>query len=160
MIVNHAIRLARLDDAPLIAAMSRDLVELGLGWSWTAPSIRQCIHSPSTNVAVAPSDHGIAGFAVMKYKDDEAHLMLLAVDPVHRRRGVATALMAWHETAALTAGIGTIYIEARANKADTRAFYRKLGYSEVQVVRGYYRGVEDAVRLAKDLWASPPAAAE
>ena len=160
MILNHAIRLATFDDAPLIAAMSRDLIEHGLGWSWTAPSIGQCIRSRSTNVAVAPSGRGIAGFAVMQYKDDEAHLMLLAVDPVHRRRGVARALMAWHEAAALTAGIGTIYIEARANKPETRAFYRKLGYSEVQLIRGYYRGIEDAVRLAKDLWASPPAPAE
>jgi ribosomal-protein-alanine N-acetyltransferase len=62
--------------------------------------------------------------------------------------------MAWHETAALTAGISTIYIEARASNAGTRAFYRQLGYSEVQVMRGYYEGIEDAVRLAKDLWAA------
>lgn len=158
MILNHAIRLARIDDAPRIGAMSRDLIEHGLGWRWTPASIRQCILNPSTNVAVAPAGVGIAGFAVMQYKDDEAHLTLLGVDPAHRRRGVASALMAWHETAALTAGIGAIYIEARANNEGTRAFYRKLGYSEVQLVRGYYQGIEDAVRLAKDLWASPPAA--
>lgn len=158
MILNHGIRLATIDDAARIGTMSRDLIEHGLSWRWTPASIRQCIRSPSTNVAVAPTSRGIAGFAVMQYKDDEAHLILLGVDPPHRRRGIATALMAWHEAAALTAGIGTIYIEARANKDDTRAFYRKLGYSEVQVVRGYYEGVEDAVRLAKDLWASPPAA--
>jgi ribosomal-protein-alanine N-acetyltransferase len=156
MILNHAIRLAPLDDAPRIGEMSRDLIEHGLGWRWTPSSIRQCICNSATNVAVAPSDNGIAGFAVMQYKDDEAHLVLLGVDPTQRRRGVASALMAWHETAALTAGIGAIYIEARANNAGTRAFYAKLGYREVQLVRGYYQGVEDAVRLAKDLWASPP----
>jgi ribosomal protein S18 acetylase RimI-like enzyme len=102
MIVNHAIRLATLDDAPRIGAMSRDLIEQGLGWRWTPSSIRQCIRSPSTNVAVAPSTHGIAGFAVMQYKDDEAHLILLGVDPAQRRHGIASALMAWHETAALS----------------------------------------------------------
>ena len=158
MILNHGIRLATIDDAPRIGAMSRDLIEHGLDWRWTPSSIRQCIRSASTNVAVAPTERGIAGFAVMQYKDDEAHLILLGVDPAYRRRGVASALMAWHETAALTAGIGAVYIEARANNEGTRAFYRRLGYSEAQLVRGYYQGVEDAVRLAKDLWATPPEA--
>ncbi len=155
----HDIRLAMPADAPRIAVMSRDLIEHGLGWRWTPTSIRRSIADPAMNVAIAPALHGIAGFAVMKYRDDEAHLFLLAVDPAYRRRGIASALMAWHESAALTAGIGAVYIEARANNAATRAFYKALGYREVQLVRGYYAGVEDAVRLAKDLWASPLPAA-
>jgi ribosomal-protein-alanine N-acetyltransferase len=159
MIIEHAIRLATPADAARIGVMSRDLIERGLGWRWTPASIRRCIADPATNVAVAPTQQGIAGFAIMQYRDDEAHLMLLAVDPAQRRRGIASALIAWHEKTALTAGIGTVYVEARANKAETRAFYRKLGYREVQLVRGYYHGVEDAVRLAKDLWASPSATA-
>jgi ribosomal-protein-alanine N-acetyltransferase len=154
MISQHAIRLATIDDAPRIGAMSRDLIEQGLRWRWTPARIRECIRSRSTNVAVAPAGEGIAGFAIMEYKDDEAHLILLGVDPAQRRRGIASALIAWHEDAALTAGIGTVYVEARADNAETRAFYRKLGYREVQRVGGYYDGVEDAVRLAKDLWAA------
>lgn len=157
MILNHAIRLATFDDAPHIGTMSRELIERGLSWRWRASSIRHCIRDPATNVAVAPSMDGIAGFAVMQYKDDEAHLILLGVEAARRRQGIGSALMAWHETAALTAGIGTIYIEARANNAGTRAFYRALGYREVQWIRGYYEGVEDAVRLAKDLWETPAA---
>ncbi len=154
MISQHAIRLATADDAPRIGAMSRDLIEQGLRWRWTPARIRDCIRSRTTNVAVAPAAHGLAGFAIMEYHDDEAHLALLGVDPSHRRRGIASALIAWHEHAALTAGIGTVYVEARADNAETRAFYRKLGYSEVQRVGRYYDGVEDAIRLAKDLWAA------
>ena len=155
---SDTIRLATLDDAAGIAAMSRDLIEYGLEWRWTPRSIHRCIRDPAINVAIAPGDRAIAGFAVMQYKEDEAHLVLLGVVPAQRRRGIASALLAWHEKTALAAGIGTIYIEARAKNAGTRAFYRKLGYREVQLVRGYYQGVEDAVRFAKDLWASPTAA--
>ena len=154
MISQHAIRLATADDAPYIGLMSRDLIEQGLRWRWTPARVRDCIRSKTTNVAVAPSAQGLAGFAIMEYRDDEAHLVLLGVEPSHRRRGIASALIAWHEQAALTAGIGTVYVEARADNAETRAFYRKLGYSEVQRVGRYYDGVEDAVRLAKDLWAT------
>ncbi len=158
MILKHDIRLATLADAARIGEMSRDLIEHGLGWRWTPVSIRRCIRDPATNVAVAAAAHGgVAGFAVMQYKDDEAHLILLGVEPAFRRRGIAGALIAWHEKAALTAGIGTVYVEARASNAAARALYGKLGYREVQVVHGYYHGVEDAVRLAKDLWDSPSA---
>src|SRR5690348_5677555 len=93
----------------------------------------------------------------MRYKDEEAHLSQLGIDPAFRRRGIASALIAWHEKAALTAGIGTVYVEARATNAEARALYRGLGYHEVQFVRGYYSGVEHGVRLAKDLWEAPPA---
>ena len=157
MILKHDIRLATLADAARIGEMSRDLIEYGLGWRWTPNSIRRCIRDPATNVAVAATEHGsVAGFAVMRYQDEEAHLILLGVDPAFRRRGIASALIAWHETAALTAGIGTVYVEARATNAEARALYRQLGYHEVQFVRGYYQGVEHGVRLAKDLWDAPP----
>jgi len=153
VIASHDIRLGTIEDASRIALMSRDLIEHGFRWKWTPSSIRGGIRNPAINVAVAPIGQEIAGFAIMQYKDDEAHLMLLGVDPAQRRKGVASALMSWHETTALTAGIGAIYIEARAGNAAARALYRKLGYGEVQYVRGYYSGVEDGVRFAKDLWA-------
>jgi len=154
MISQHSIRLATTDDAPRIGAMSRDLIEHGLRWRWTPARVRDCIRSRTMNVAVAPAEQGLAGFAIMEYRDDEAHLALLGVDAACRRRGLGSALVSWHENAALTAGIGTVYVEARADNAQTRAFYAKLGYREVQRVARYYDGVEDAVRLAKDLWAT------
>ena len=58
----------------------------------------------------------------------------------------------WLERCALTAGIGTVYLEARCRNLVARAFYRKLGYQEIAIVRGYYQGMEDGVRIARDLW--------
>jgi len=147
------IRLAVSGDAARIAAMSRDLIEAGLGWSWTEARVRRSLGDPNSNVTVAFDEDQLAGFGIMKYRDDEAHLHLLAVCESHRRCGVGTALMAWLERTALVAGIGVIYLEARATNDAARAFYRRLGYSEIKLVAGYYRGVESAVRLSKDLWA-------
>jgi ribosomal-protein-alanine N-acetyltransferase len=152
MIANCDLRLAVANDARDIAAMSRDLVEQGLGWRWTAAKILGCIRDPDINVAVA-FEHGIlVGFGIMKYADQEAHLNLLAVTPSRQHHGIGAALMAWLETCALTAGIGAIYLEARAENAQARGFYNKLGYKEIALARGYYWGREDAVRIAKDLW--------
>lgn len=146
------IALALPRDAAPIATMSRDLIEVGLGWSWTQERVLRSIGDRNTNVAVASDDGHLAGFGIMKYRDDEAHLFLLAVDPSFRRQGVGSALMAWLERTARVAGIGVVYLETRLASMEARAFYRRLGYREANVVPGYYRGVESSVRLAKDLW--------
>ncbi|HET6631135.1 MAG TPA: GNAT family N-acetyltransferase [Rhodanobacteraceae bacterium] len=153
MIAEHEIALAVAADATRIATMSRDLIEHGLAWRWTPPRILRMIRDPATNVAVARGPAGVTGFALMRYKDDEAHLLLLGVDPGQRRTGVGRALMRWLEASALTAGIGFVYLEARARNTEARAFYRELGYVEIRTVRGLYSNDEDGVRIARDLWA-------
>jgi len=152
MVGAHDIRMARRGDAPAIARMSRDLIESGLGWSWTAPRVLRSILDVHANVIVAPAaGSGLAGFGIMKYHDNEAHLLLLAVDPAMRRRGLGGTLVRWLEASAQVAGIDTIYLEARARNGAARAFYRCLGYREIQQVEGYYSGREASVRLARDL---------
>jgi ribosomal-protein-alanine N-acetyltransferase len=47
--------------------------------------------------------------------------------------------------------IGTIRLEVRRKNKIGRAFYRALGYREVAVIRGYYEGREDAVRMERTL---------
>jgi ribosomal-protein-alanine N-acetyltransferase len=152
MIDHLTLRLAHRDDAAQIAAMSRDLIERGLGWSWTQRRVQRSIADAHTNVVVALDAQRLAGFGIMRYHDDEAHLLLLAVQNVDRRRGVGTALVTWLEKAALVSGAGQIYLESRQSNLQARAFYRRLGYREVQTVPGYYQGVEPGVRMAKDLW--------
>lgn len=152
MIVDAEIRLAQSRDAHAIATMSRDLVEHGLGWRWNASRVLGSIRDSSANVAVAVEGSDMLGFGIMKYRELEAHLYLLAVQPQRRQRGVGAALVAWLEASALVAGIGVVYLEARASNTSARAFYQKLGYKEFNVMPRYYRGVEDAIRLAKDLW--------
>ena len=83
-----------------------------------------------------------------------AHLNLLAVDPGHRRRGMARTLVQWLEDTALTAGTFTIRLELREHNAAARAFYRTLGYRENGQMPGYYQGVETAMRLQRDVRAA------
>jgi len=147
-----SLRLATRDDATTIARLSRDRIEQGLGWSWTTPRVLRSIRDRETNVVVAMSASVPLGFGIMKYHDDEAHLLLLAVGDAHTRRGIGTALVDWLERAALVAGIGRVMLEARATNADARLFYQRLGYREIQSLPGYYQGREACVRLAKDLW--------
>lgn len=152
MIRGHDIGLAHADDAPRIARMSRDLVEHGLGWRWTPERVLRQVRDGSTNVAVAREHGRIDGFGIMRYREEEAHLMLFAVDPQRRRTGVGRALIEWLEETALSAGIGVVRLEARASNHAARAFYRALGFVELAEVRDMYAHDEHGLRLAKDLW--------
>lgn len=151
MIRNYDIGLAVAEDALRIAELSRDAIEHGLGWSWTPARVARSLRDRSTNVIVARDGGEMAGFALMKYGDDEAHLLLLAVHAAHRRCGVARALLGWLEATVRVAGITTIRLETRTRNAAARAFYLRHGFTEIDVARGYYSGVEDSVRMVKQI---------
>ena len=138
-------------DAEAIAGLSRREIEYGLRWSWTTERVRRSIVDRETNVVVARDGNSISGFALMAYRLDDAHLLLLAVSPAHRRKGVASALMAWLEETLLLAGIARVQVEVRQSNGVARAFYAKLGFEPVNASRGYYQGVENAIHLVKEL---------
>ncbi len=150
------IRLARAIDADAIALLSRDRIESGLGWSWTANRVRRAIADAQTNVIVVEDALDLRGFGLMRYGDDAAHLLLLAVHARHARRGIGSALLAWLERSARVAGVASIQLETRQGNAAARAFYAYHGYRETQIVPGYYQGREASVRFGKSLRAGQP----
>ena len=109
------------------------------------------IRDPAINGVVAQWRHAIAGFGVMQYADDSAHLALLAVHPVQRHRGLGARLLTWLEASARIAGIQQIRLEARADNRSAIAFYRSLQFVALDEVAGYYRQGIDAVQLEKKL---------
>jgi ribosomal-protein-alanine N-acetyltransferase len=153
MVDGITLQLAHRADAQAIAMLSRDRIERGLGWSWTARRVLRAMADADTNVLVALDAAGrLQAFGIMKYGDDEAHLLLLAVQAGLSRRGIGSALMGWLEAAALAAGVRRILLETREANVPARAFYRRLGYREAGLLPGYYQGREDSVRLIKSLW--------
>jgi ribosomal-protein-alanine N-acetyltransferase len=85
----------------------------------------------------------------MEFGEDRAHLVLLAVRPTHRRRGIGRRLLEWLVQSARTAGVRSLHLELRANNEAARAFYRAMGFSETILVPGYYRGRESALRMIR-----------
>jgi len=151
------IRLATPADAYEIAVMSRYLIEIGLrGWTWHPERVTRAIHSRDTDVVIAESEEHLVGFAIMEFADTTAHLSLLAVKPTHQRCGIGRRVMEWLEEAALTAGVATINLELRANNFAARCFYKIIGFSEAAFIPGYYRGVETALRMSRDIRRTVP----
>ena len=148
---------ARMGDAPLIAAMSRRLVESGLAPSWPTERVARHMCNGDSVVLTAKRHAVLLGFAIMQFGDTTAHLNLLAVDPAHQRRGLGRALLTWLQESATVAGTFLIELELRATNLGARAFYEHLGYRETGRVAGYYQRVEDAIRMARNLRVSEAA---
>ena len=145
------LRLARPAEATTIANLSRDLIENGLRWRWTPMRVAANIRAPDVNVLVACIHQNIAGFAIMRYGDDDAHLDLLAVAPPYRRLGVGRQLLEWLEKCAVVAGIFSVALEVRAGNEGAQLFYKRMGYRTLVDLPGYYQGVEAALRMGRDL---------
>jgi ribosomal-protein-alanine N-acetyltransferase len=145
------LRLARPAEAAAIASLSRDLIEYGLPWRWTSMRVAASIRAAEVNVLVARIHCKIAGFAIMRYGEDDAHLDLLAVAPPYRRSGVGRQLLEWLEKCAVVAGIFSVALEVRAGNEGAQRFYERLGYHTLVHLPGYYQGVEAALRMGRDL---------
>jgi len=144
---NIEISFASRRDAAALARMSRDLIETGLGWGYRADRVAQMIDDPDCVALVARDGPLPIGFAVMKFGDERAHLVLLAVEPRHQRTGVGRKLLAWLIESAVVAGITSVHVELRAHNRVGLAFYRAMGFSETLRVPGYYQGRETAIRM-------------
>ena len=144
-----ALGFADGDDAQHLAALARDLIETGPGWEARAPRIAALIGDADVLALVSRAGATRAGFALMRVGDERAHLVLLAVQPAHQRRGIARGMIDWLLESARVAGISSIHVELRASNAPAYALYRSMGFCETFRVPGYYRGRETAVRMLR-----------
>jgi len=106
-------------------------------------------------VLVAASHDRIVGFAIMRFREDTAHLDLLAVSPSSRRLGIGRRLVQWLEQCAVVAGTFDVALEVRAVNKPAQAFYENIGYRTVAEINGYYEGVESALRMSRNLARKP-----
>ncbi len=143
----EALRLARSSDAEAIAVMSRDLVEKGLGWTYTPEKVLAHVRDKHTLTVVAASGSRVVGFAIAHYGAEVVHLTLLAVAPSHQRTGLGRKLMTWQIECCKTAQARAIRLELRADNVVAHMFYRSLGFVEAGVVAGYYAGVETSIQM-------------
>jgi ribosomal-protein-alanine N-acetyltransferase len=149
-----------MDDAPAIAAMSRQLIEHGLAWSWNEDRVAHCLKNRDCVVLAARDRRRLVGFAIMEFYAVHAHLSLLAVQPGYQRQRVGRQLLEWLEASARTAGIFKVDLELRATNDGARKFYAKLGFQEIGRKTAYYDGREDAVRMTHDLTVTSTSPAE
>jgi [ribosomal protein S18]-alanine N-acetyltransferase len=143
------LRSARHDDAAAIALLSRDAIETGLPWRWRARRVLHAIADPHTNVVVSWRGAMLAGFGIMRYREDDAHLHLLAVHERYRGAGLGSALLSWLEEPARLAGLRAVVVESRADRPYVRSFYERNGYCVIAQLPGHYEERVGALLLRR-----------
>lgn len=105
---------------------------------------------------IAEAEGLVAGYAtvLLPERPRPARLYSIAVDETFRGRGIGAALVEAVLRAAALAGHASIRLEVRANAQATVRLYRSHGFSEIARLPHYYADREDAVRMAKDLFAN------
>ena len=100
---------------------------------------------------VATEDAEVLGYAGMWNMCGSADIMNVGVRPVHRRRGIGEAMLEKMEEYCGNNDVFEINLEVRESNTPARMLYKKMGYEEIAVRKGYYDGKEDAVIMKKVL---------
>jgi [ribosomal protein S18]-alanine N-acetyltransferase len=99
----------------------------------------------------------VAAFCTCWIIADELHINTVAVDAVHRRRGMATRLIQHVMLEAARRGAVRATLEVRASNEPARLLYERLGFRVTARRQRYYsQPEEDALILWKQGLMDPP----
>jgi len=107
-------------------------------------------------------DEAVVGYFVAMPGVDELHLLNITVAPEQQGQGHGRTMMAVLQQHALAARAAKLWLEVRETNHRARALYRRLGFAEAGLRRGYYPAAlrrEDAVVMSLAINGVPPDAA-
>ena len=135
------VRKATVEDLEDLLQLQRQSLPQAAEWSPSAllEGLGRCL--------AAQIGDRLAGFLLYRQTAPvEWEILNLAVDPMLRRKGVASYLIEEFFRSAE----GDVYLEVRRSNQAARALYARWGFSEEGVRRAYYHSpVEDAVVMKK-----------
>ena len=125
------------------------------GEAWTRSQCAGILPMPGVKLSLARfADGRAAGFSLHRTVSDEAELLLLAVSPDFRRRGIGTVLLDQFLDHARDCGASRVHLEVREGNPAV-IMYRSAGFALAGRRRKYYRGrfggEYDALTLAREI---------
>ena len=128
--------------------------------AWTRTQVSDSLAMPSTSILLvdgegAPiADGPAAGFVLARQALDEEELLLVAVRPELRDRGLGARLLRAYFAAARCRGVRRIFLEMRANNP-AHSLYSRCGFAPIGTRPRYYLAADgqaiDAITFSVDL---------
>ena len=122
------------------------------GEAWTRPQIVSALQLANTHATLvdaaghAPLDPADAiGFAIVRAAPGEEEILLIAVEPALRRRGIGARLLAILAANARLRRAEKLFLEMRENNP-ARSLYEAHGFSPIGRRRNYY-SIADGARM-------------
>ncbi len=149
------------DDIDRLMAVMHSAFDPAFGEAWNRRQVEDALLLGHSHYALLAAhggepiaDEPAAGFFLSRHGFEEEELLLLAVDPVHRRKGLGLALLERLASGAKSRGAARLLLEMRADNP-AEALYRGFGFEPIGRRPQYYRSPTgarlDAVTFAKDL---------
>jgi len=89
------------------------------------------------------------GYSVLMPSLEEAHLLTIGIAAEHQRKGIGGELLGRMMAIAHDSGMCRVILEVRPSNTAALALYRKGGFRQIGLRRGYYpadnNGREDAI---------------
>ena len=122
---------------------------------WTNAMFRSELQNARTSrmlvARVAPDDGLIVGYVGYRIVLDEMHVILIAVAPAWRQRGIARQMICQAMDQARASGCARATLEVRVSNTPAQQLYYSLRFAPVGTRPKYYiRPTEDALILWRD----------
>lgn len=137
------------DDVDRIMAVMEAAFDPAFGEAWTRRQVADALVVPGTHYLLIAADHSeppegapAAGFALTRGAVDEEELLLIAVLPELRGRGIGATLLNRVIAAARGRGATRLFLEMREGNS-AESLYRRHGFTPVGRRRNYYRRGND-----------------
>ncbi|WP_379551164.1 GNAT family N-acetyltransferase [Qipengyuania sp. DGS5-3] len=118
------------------------------GEAWNRRQLEASLAVPGTHLLLANQAGGIAeldeeavGFTLSRSVAGEEELLLIAVVPEYRNRGIGSSILSLFLKQATSRGIGVIFLEMRANNT-AKSLYKKYGFVPIGRRKDYYKTAE------------------
>jgi ribosomal-protein-alanine N-acetyltransferase len=141
------IRILEVSDLSAIEAIERKAYPT----PWSRSMFASELAKPTSICLGAFEGNDLVGYVINSRYVDAWHVMNVAVDPEHQRRGVATALLVQLFEVTRDDERRGYTLEVRVSNEDAIRLYEKLGFESRGIRRGYYTdNREDAVIMWRD----------
>ncbi|MBQ8001546.1 MAG: ribosomal protein S18-alanine N-acetyltransferase [Ruminococcus sp.] len=119
---------------------------------WSENTIEALLKSDNAQCFGCFENDTLVGYIALEWVLDEGSLTNLAVLPSYRRRGIAEKLTEALLEEAIKKDLQFVTLEVRVSNTPASNLYRKMGFDEVGVRKGYYSNPrEDALLMTKYL---------
>jgi ribosomal-protein-alanine N-acetyltransferase len=156
MTQSFRLREAGLADVAVLAALHAGCFED----AWSPQSMLEVMGSPGVRawIAVVGAPRNIAptgelpvAFAIARAIADEAELLSIGVLQTHRRKGLATHLLAQVIDFVSSRGVQKLFLEVAEDNAGAQKLYQAHGFARVGRRPDYYRGRDGTMTAALTL---------
>ncbi|GLU49337.1 ribosomal protein S18-alanine N-acetyltransferase [Nocardiopsis ansamitocini] len=142
--MTHPLRLMNPADVVAVMELERTLFPAD---AWSEAMMREELAEPSRYYLVAenPGGEGILGYAGLRCVAPEGDVQTIAVAAGNEGKGIGSALLAALLEEAARRGVLEMFLEVRSDNPRAQDLYRRFGFAEIGVRRGYYVGADAIV---------------